>query len=76
MAKANNLDLETVVVDTANPTKEFLALNPLSKVPVFVGSDGFVLSESIAVAVYRMLRLFAALPRYSSSLPSRPVMMI
>jgi len=52
VAKANNLELEIVQVDTANPTKEFLALNPVGKVPVFVGNDGFVLSESIAVAIY------------------------
>ncbi|KAF3022991.1 hypothetical protein E8E14_010319 [Neopestalotiopsis sp. 37M] len=52
VAKANGLDIETVVVDTVNPTPEFLKLNPLSKVPVFVGTDGYVLTESIAIAIY------------------------
>ncbi|KAI1839531.1 hypothetical protein JX265_013619 [Neoarthrinium moseri] len=52
VAKANGLDLETVVVDTTKPTPEFLKYNPLSKVPVFVGTDGYVLTESIAIAIY------------------------
>ncbi|KAI0144800.1 hypothetical protein BJ166DRAFT_539079 [Pestalotiopsis sp. NC0098] len=52
VAKANGLDIETVVVDTVNPTPEFLKVNPLSKVPVFVGTDGYVLTESIAIAIY------------------------
>lgn len=32
---------------------EYLKLNKLGKVPTFEGSDGFVLSETIAIAVYR-----------------------
>lgn len=52
MAKANNLDLETVVVDTANPTPEYLKYNKLGKVPTFVGADGYVLSECMAIAIY------------------------
>jgi elongation factor 1-gamma len=52
VAKANNLDIELVEVDTTKPTEEYLKYNPLSKVPTFVGSDGYVLSECIAIAVY------------------------
>ncbi|KAK3359774.1 hypothetical protein B0T25DRAFT_564756 [Lasiosphaeria hispida] len=52
VAKANNLDIEVVETDTANPTEEYLTYNPLSKVPTFVGADGYVLSECIAIAVY------------------------
>ncbi|KAH6626838.1 hypothetical protein B0J18DRAFT_425799 [Chaetomium sp. MPI-SDFR-AT-0129] len=52
VAKANNLELEEVEVDTKQPTADFLAANPLHKVPTFVGADGFVLTECIAIAVY------------------------
>ncbi|KAI1096820.1 eEF1-gamma domain-containing protein [Rostrohypoxylon terebratum] len=52
VAKANGLDLDIVEVDTANPTPEFLKVNPLSKVPAFVGSDGYVLTECMAIAIY------------------------
>ncbi|KAI1138919.1 eEF1-gamma domain-containing protein [Hypoxylon sp. FL0543] len=52
VAKANGLDLDVVEVDTTKPTPEFLKVNPLSKVPAFVGSDGFTLTECIAIAIY------------------------
>ncbi|RYO81745.1 hypothetical protein DL763_008483 [Monosporascus cannonballus] len=52
VAKANGLDLDVVEVDTTNPTPEFLQVNPLSKVPTFVGTDGYVLTECIAIAIY------------------------
>ncbi|KAI4865346.1 eEF1-gamma domain-containing protein [Hypoxylon rubiginosum] len=52
VAKANGLDLDVVEVDTVNPTPEFLKANPLSKVPTFVGSDGYVLTECMAIAIY------------------------
>jgi elongation factor 1-gamma len=52
VAKANNLDLATVNVDTDKPTDEFLKVNKLGKVPAFVGSDGYVLTESMAIAIY------------------------
>lgn len=32
---------------------EYLKINPLGKVPTFQGEDGFVLSECIAIAIYR-----------------------
>ena len=52
MAKANGLDLDFVETDTANATAEYLKYNKLSKVPTFVGADGYVLSECIAIAIY------------------------
>jgi hypothetical protein len=51
VAKANNLDLTIEEVDEKKPA-EFLKANKLGKVPTFVGSDGYVLSECIAVAIY------------------------
>jgi elongation factor 1-gamma len=52
VAKANGLDLEIVETNTEKPTDEYLKYNALSKVPTFVGADGYVLSECIAIAVY------------------------
>ncbi|KAH8652345.1 hypothetical protein BX600DRAFT_472381 [Xylariales sp. PMI_506] len=52
VAKANGLDIETVQIESGSPTPEFLKYNPLAKVPVFVGTDGYVLTESIAIAIY------------------------
>ena len=54
MAKENGLDIEFVHTEPAKgvPT-EYLKLNKLGKVPTFEGADGFVLSECIAIAVYR-----------------------
>ncbi|AEO63258.1 59429cb4-1b50-4800-80d4-9dc68016febd [Thermothielavioides terrestris] len=52
VAKANNLELEEVESDTKQPSEDFVKANPLHKVPTFVGSDGFVLTECIAIAVY------------------------
>lgn len=43
-------------------SKEYLSINPLGQVPTFVGADGFVLSESIAIAVYSKLTLFVFTP--------------
>ncbi|KAG4217186.1 hypothetical protein PC116_g34333, partial [Phytophthora cactorum] len=52
VAKANGLDLDIVEADTANPSPEFLKVNPLGKIPAFAGSDGFNLTESMAIAIY------------------------
>ena len=53
-AKVGGLELEFVKTlprqDTSKP--EFLAINPYGKVPAFVGSDGFVLTESRAISLY------------------------
>lgn len=54
VAKANNLDVELVTVnppvDTHKP--DYMKLNPLARVPTFVGANGFVLTEVMAIAIY------------------------
>jgi elongation factor 1-gamma len=53
VAKANNLNIETVTIPSAQEAPDYYRkLNPLAKVPTFVGSDGFVLSECIAIALH------------------------
>ena len=53
VAKENGLDIETVCEDPSKGVSaEYLKLNGLGKVPTFQGSDGFVLSECIAIAIY------------------------
>lgn len=53
VAKENNIDLELVetVPATGVPT-DYLKINKLGRVPTFVGADGFILSECLAIAVY------------------------
>ena len=66
MAKANNLDLEIVPTDPfKGVSTEYLKLNKLGKVPTFEGKDGFVLTECIAIAIYREY--------FSSSNPSQSI---
>lgn len=58
MAKANGLDLEIVETIPENGVSpEYLKLNPLGKVPTLETND-FVLTECIAIAVYRESQLF------------------
>lgn len=52
VAKANDLDIELVETRPPNTSAEYQLLNPLNRVPTFVGSDGFYLTESIAIAIY------------------------
>lgn len=55
MAKANKLDLD--IVHTKPPhelPKDYLKINPLGKIPSFVGADGYELTEAIAIAIYSM----------------------
>lgn len=55
VAKANGLDLE--IVYTKPPSElpdDYLKLNPLGKIPTFVGADGYELTEAIAIAIYSM----------------------
>jgi glutathione S-transferase len=55
VAKANKLELEIVDdVQEGGVKADYLLLNKLGKVPTFQGSDGYVLSECIAIAIYRM----------------------
>ncbi|KAF2008928.1 hypothetical protein BU24DRAFT_437478 [Aaosphaeria arxii CBS 175.79] len=53
VAKENGLDIEQVHTEPAKGVStEYLKLNKLGKVPTFEGADGFVLSETLAIAVY------------------------
>ncbi|EXJ79711.1 elongation factor 1-gamma [Capronia epimyces CBS 606.96] len=52
VAKENNLDIELVETRPPITDQEYLKLNPLGRVPTFVGSNGFILTESIAIAIY------------------------
>lgn len=52
VAKENNLDIELVETRPPNTDVEYLKLNPLNRIPTFVGADGFVLTEVIAIAIY------------------------
>ena len=62
MAKANKLDLELVEKTPEKPfPAEYAKINPLNKIPSFEGSDGYVLTESIAIAIYSMLPHFLRL---------------
>merc|ERR1712072_1032667 len=51
IAKANNLELETVEVPQP-PAADYHKVNSLGKIPSFEGADGFILSETIAIAIY------------------------
>lgn len=53
VAKADNLNLEIVTITSSQEAPDYYRkLNRLAKVPTFVGSDGYVLSECIAIALY------------------------
>ncbi|KAF2395956.1 eEF1-gamma domain-containing protein [Trichodelitschia bisporula] len=53
VAKANKLDVEIVQTEPQKGvSEEYLKLNPLGKIPTFVGADGYTLSETIAIAIY------------------------
>lgn len=53
VAKANNLNLDIVTITSSQDAPDYYRkLNRLAKVPTFVSSDGFVLSECIAIALY------------------------
>ncbi|OJJ43773.1 hypothetical protein ASPZODRAFT_135795 [Penicilliopsis zonata CBS 506.65] len=56
-AKANDVELElvnTVANSSAefNSSAEYREIQPLGKIPAFVGANGYKLSEAIAIAVY------------------------
>ena len=55
MAKANKLDLEEVDYNKAKESSEYLKVNPLNKIPSFEGSDGYILTEAMAIAIYGKL---------------------
>lgn len=56
VAKANGLKLDLVYAEK-NKKENFaklLELNALGQIPVFVGADGLVLTECVAIALYGM----------------------
>lgn len=53
MAKANKLDIEYIDATPLKGHADYLKLNPLNRVPSFEGKDGYVLSECMAIAIYR-----------------------
>ena len=57
MAKENKLDVE--LVETKPPVQdiEYFKLNALGKIPTFKGSNDYILTEALAIAVYCMLLL-------------------
>lgn len=57
VAKANSLDLDIKTHEFPITDSDYLLNNKLGKVPTFVGADGYVLSECIAIAIYRMSTL-------------------
>ncbi|RHZ63610.1 glutathione S-transferase psoE [Aspergillus thermomutatus] len=53
VAKSIGLELEQVELQPANGVPNFYwALNPLGKTPTFVGADGLVLTECMAIALH------------------------
>ena len=55
MAKENKLDLEIVPTEPAKGvSQDYLKINPLGRIPAFVGADGYTLTECMAIAIYGM----------------------
>jgi elongation factor 1-gamma len=52
IAKANNLDIELVHTQPPKTDPEYSKINPLNKIPTFVGANGFLLTEVMAIAIY------------------------
>ncbi|KAL8863379.1 MAG: hypothetical protein Q9178_000060, partial [Gyalolechia marmorata] len=53
VANANKLDLDIVETNPTNGvSQDYLKINHLGKIPSFVGSDGYTLTESMAIAIY------------------------
>ncbi|KAL8958838.1 MAG: hypothetical protein Q9193_004181 [Seirophora villosa] len=53
VAKENKLDLEIVqTVPQEGVSQDYLKINHLGRIPSFVGTDGYTLTESMAIAIY------------------------
>jgi glutathione S-transferase len=52
VAKENKLDIELVDTRPPDVSVDYLKLNPMGKVPTFVSSNGFILTEAMAIAIY------------------------
>lgn len=54
VAKANGLEIELINEQPfEGVSAAYLSLNTLGKIPTFQGEDGFILSETIAISIYR-----------------------
>ena len=53
MIKENNLNVELVETQPPDVSNDYKKLNRLARIPTFEGADGYVLTEVIAIAVYR-----------------------
>lgn len=55
VAKENKLDLEIVPTEPSKGvSQDYLKINPLGRIPAFVGADGYTLTECMAIAIYGM----------------------
>ncbi|KFY28348.1 hypothetical protein V491_00517 [Pseudogymnoascus sp. VKM F-3775] len=65
VAKAHGLALDVVYADKDDKEnhEKLLQINPLGQVPVFVGADGYVLTECIPIALYSLRPPSSALLR-------------
>ena len=54
LAKENKLDIEIVETKPPVTDPEYAKINLLKKIPTFVGSNGYILSETMAIAIYCM----------------------
>jgi glutathione S-transferase len=52
IAKENKLDIELVHTQPPKVDAEYLKINHLGAIPTFVGSNDFILSEVMAIAIY------------------------
>jgi len=53
VAKTNELDVELVETNPgAGVSADYRKINKLGRIPTFVGADGFILSEVLAISVY------------------------
>ncbi|KAA6412221.1 MAG: eEF1-gamma domain-containing [Lasallia pustulata] len=53
VAKENKLDLEIVPTEPSKGvSQDYLKINPLGRIPAFVGADGYTLTECMAIAIY------------------------
>jgi Glutathione S-transferase, N-terminal domain len=62
------LDIE--IVETKPPVQdiEYFKLNPLGRVPTFVGANGYILTETMAIAIYCMSKLSLIRPVHHSKM--------
>ena len=51
-AKYAGISFESVLTDTTNPSDDFLAANPLGKIPVLITDDGESIYDSRAITQY------------------------